>query len=97
MIENEEELAKRLTSPENLQQVEAQIKQDLQQQMSQRQPLNRKQRRALKKKAGKAGREQLSAITNTAEKLNYIDLIQKLQELNAKKEKENDTSINENN
>jgi len=53
--------------------------------------LNRAQRRALAKKAGK---KQLSpaateAIAETTRKINYIDLIQKLQDLNEKREKEN--------
>jgi len=49
---------------------------------------NRAERRALAKKLGKKGREQVDVIAETAEKLNYIDLIQKLRELNAKKEME---------
>jgi len=50
---------------------------------------NRAERRALAKKLGKKGRAQMDVITETTEKLNYIDLIQKLRELNAKKEREN--------
>ena len=52
-------------------------------------PRNRAERRALAKKMGKKGRAQMDLITETAEKLNYIDLIQRLRELNAKKEMEN--------
>lgn len=52
------------------------------------QPMNRKQRRALSKKLGKKGRSRAEMITDTAEKLNYIDLIQKLRLLNAQKDKE---------
>ena len=51
-------------------------------------PRNRAERRALAKKMGKKGRAQIDLITETAEKLNYIDLIQRLRELNAKKEME---------
>lgn len=60
-------------------------------------PLNRKQRRALKKKVGakkyaemiaESGNE-VAAISETATKLNYISLIQKLRKLNEEKEKEN--------
>lgn len=51
-------------------------------------PRNRAERRAIAKKLGKKGRAQMDLITETAEKLNYIDLIQKLRELNAKKEME---------
>lgn len=60
--------------------------------------LNRAQRRALMKKMGKAGRGQVSTISDTARKLNYIDLVQKLRELNKKKENENyETDSDENN
>ena len=59
--------------------------------------LNRAQRRKLAKKGGKKGRQQLSSVTDTAKKLNYIDLIQKLRELNEKKEKENYEDANEDN
>ena len=58
--------------------------------------LNRKQRRALaKKNKGKnkkfaSPQEQMEAINETAAKLNYIDLIQKLRDLNEKKVKENE-------
>jgi hypothetical protein len=58
-------------------------------------PMNRAQRRALKKKLGsKAYAEAVAnsgditaAVTETAAKLNYIDLIQKLRKLNEEKEK----------
>ena len=65
---------------------------------SQQPQLNRAQRRALKKKVGakkyaemiaESG-DEVAAISETAKKLNYIDLIQKLRKLNEKKEKEND-------
>lgn len=59
--------------------------------------LNRAQRRAFKKKYGHAPpvvnatlQEQQEVINDTARKLTYIDLIQKLRALNAKKEKENE-------
>ena len=70
-------------------------------------PMNRKQRRALKKKLGKKGaatigtddvNKQAEVITDAAAKLNYIDLIQKLRALNEKKEKEeNGEATNEDN
>ena len=50
--------------------------------------LNRAQRRALAKKAGKKGKQTAEAVSDTAKKLNYIDLIQRLRELNEKREKE---------
>ena len=51
-------------------------------------PQNRKERRALMKKMGKENYNELMAISETAAKLDYIDLIQKLRELNKKKENE---------
>ena len=57
--------------------------------------LNRAQRRALQKKYGKNAilqttpQEQIGAVNETAKKLAYIDLIQKLRKLNEEKAKEN--------
>ena len=59
-------------------------------------PMNRAQRRALKKKLGSKkyaemiaeSGDTVGAVSETAKKLNYIDLIQKLRALNEKKEKE---------
>lgn len=59
--------------------------------------LNRAQRRALAKKAGKKNLSNAELISETAQKLNYIDLIQKLRELNKKKETENNDTANEDN
>ena len=59
-------------------------------------PRNRAERRALAKKIGKKGRAQIDLITETAEKLNYIDLIQKLRILNKQKENENYEAIDSN-
>ena len=60
-------------------------------------PMSRAQRRALKKKVGTkkyaemvANGDVVEAITDTAKKLNYIDLIQKLRKLNEEKENEKD-------
>ena len=55
--------------------------------------LNRAQRRSLAKKAGKKGRSQLATISETAKKLNYIELIQKLRKLNEEKEKSNNEDL----
>jgi len=52
---------------------------------------NRAERRAFAKKLGKSGRSQLGTISETARKLNYIDLIQKLREKNKENENENTT------
>ena len=70
---------------------------------STRVPMNRAQRRALKKKVGAKKYAEMVAesgdvtgvISETAAKLNYIDLIQKLRKLNKEKE-ENGTIIDEN-
>lgn len=67
--------------------------------------LNRAQRRALKKKVGQQkyaemianSGDEIAMINETAEKLNYIDLIQKLRKLNAEKEKENGETVTEDN
>ena len=71
---------------------------------STRVPMNRAQRRALKKKVGAKKYAEMVAesgdvtgvISETAAKLNYIDLIQKLRKLNKEKE-ENGTVIDEDN
>jgi len=73
---------------------------------STRVPMNRAQRRALKKKVGakryaemiaENGNE-IEAISETARKLNYVDLIQKLRKLNKEKEQEEngETTIEDN-
>lgn len=51
-------------------------------------PRNRAERRALAKKLGKKGRTEFDVIAETSKKLNYIELIQKLRELNKEKENE---------
>lgn len=71
---------------------------------STRVPMNRAQRRAMKKKMGAKKYAELVAedsevaevVSETAKKLNYINLIQKLRELNEKKEKENGEITTEN-
>ena len=50
---------------------------------------NRAERRAFAKKLGKSGRAKMGTISETAKKLNYINLIEQLRELNEKKENEN--------
>jgi len=57
---------------------------------------NRAERRAFAKKLGKTGRAQFGTISETAKKLNYINLIQQLRELNEKKENENHEQATEN-
>jgi len=71
---------------------------------STRVPMNRAQRRALKKKIGaKKYAEMIAesgdvvgAVSETAKKLNYIDLIQKLRKLNEENEKNGTTTTEEN-
>lgn len=53
---------------------------------------NRKERRAIQKQLGKKNRNKIDAISEIARKLDYIDLIQKLRELNEKKENEDGNS-----
>ena len=55
-------------------------------------PRNRAERRAFAKKLGKKGRAEFDVIAETSKKLNYIELIQKLRELNKEKENEKDES-----
>lgn len=73
---------------------------------STRVPMNRAQRRALKKKVGAKKYAEMvaesgdvvGAVSETAKKLNYIDLIQKLRKLNEEKEIEkNGEATTENN
>ena len=71
---------------------------------STRVPMNRAQRRALKKKVGAKKYAEMvaesgdvtTAISQTAQKLNYIDLIQKLRKLNKEKEENGETIIEDN-
>ena len=66
---------------------------------STRVPMNRAQRRALKKKVGAKKYAEMvadsgdivSAVSETAQKLNYVDLIQKLRKLNEENEKNGKT------
>ena len=58
---------------------------------------NRAERRAFAKKLGKAGRAKMGTISETAKKLNYISLIEKLRELNKEKENENYETTTEDN
>ena len=63
-------------------------------------PMNRAERRALKKKVGEKKYAELmaqegnefAAVSDAATKLNYIDLIQKLRKLNEEKENEENGS-----
>ena len=63
------------------------VEEKVQQQQSQLH--NRAERRRFAKKLGKSGRAKMGTISETAKKLTYINLIQKLRELNEEKENEN--------
>ena len=74
--------------PINLEEIETTVAQQVNEK-TQYQPRNRAERRALAKKLGKRGRTSMGSISETAKKLNYINLIENLRELNEKKENEN--------
>ena len=79
--------------PKTLEEIQTEIEQELNESIK----LNRAQRRALKHKGGKSGQSSLEAINETARKLNYISLIEKLRELNKNKEKEENNDAIKNN
>ena len=81
--------------PETLEEIETTISTEIEDK-TKIEKLNRSQRRAIARKMGKRGRGQMDTISETAKKLNYIDLLQKLRKLNEEKEKENDGSTAEN-
>ena len=58
---------------------------------------NRAQRRAFAKKLGKSGRAKMGTISETAKKLTYVNLIEKLRKLNEEKENKNYETTTENN
>lgn len=58
---------------------------------------NRAERRKFAKKLGKSGRAKMGTISETAKKLTYINLIEKLRKLNEEKENENYETTTENN
>ena len=78
-----------LDSPETLEAVESMITSQINENSVPK--MNRAQRRALMHKMGKKGREQFGLIGETARKLNYIDLIQKIDALNKEKKNEQAT------
>jgi len=79
--------------PENIDEVTTTIASLIDEKSQVTQPRNRAERRALIKKIGKKNFEELSSITETAKKLDYIELIQKFRKLNEQKEKENNENI----
>lgn len=77
------------TSPERITEIETQIATEIENRASGHH-MNRAQRRAFERKLGRKGRQNRDIITETARKIDYIDLIQRLRELNKKKENEKD-------
>ena len=73
--------------PTNLEEVETTVAESLSK--ANYQPHNRAQRRAFAKKLGKSGRANMGTISETAKKLTYINLIEKIREMNKKEENEN--------
>ena len=87
---NEEIFATGLTTKhDNLESIEAETTTAIENKSRELQFHNRAQRRAFAKKLGKSGRAKMGTISETAKKLNYINLIEQLRELNEKKENEN--------
>lgn len=82
-----------IPTPETIDEVQKMISEDIETQSQLARPRNRAERRALAKKIGKKGREQFGTISETAKKLNYINLIQKLRDMNKENENE-DTNEN---
>ena len=83
---SENELLKQATAPEKIEEVENMIKDSVQKHAHI--PMNRKQRRALQRKNKKKKAQTENTIVDTAKKLDYIYLIEKLRELNKKREEE---------
>ena len=77
------------TEHDNLEAIEAETTAAIENKSQELQFHNRAQRRAFAKKLGKSGRAKMGTISETAKKLNYINLIEQLRELNEKKENEN--------
>ena len=95
MTKNEEMFVTGLTTDQDsIEEIVEETTSAIEKKSQQLQYHNRVERRAFVKKLGKKGREQFGTISETAKKLNYINLIQKIKEL--KEKNENEVS-NENN
>lgn len=77
------------TEHDSLESIEAETTAAIENKSQELQFHNRAQRRAFAKRLGKSGRAKIGTISETAKKLNYINLIENLRELNEKKENEN--------
>lgn len=89
MTENENFITDLTTNQDNIDAIVAETTSTIENKTDQLQFHNRAERRAFAKKLGKSGRANMGTISETAKKLNYINLIQQLRELNEKKENEN--------
>ena len=95
---NEEIFATGLTTEhDSLESIEAETTAAIENKSQELQFHNRAQRRAFAKRLGKSGRAKMGTISETAKKLNYIDLIEKLRKLNEEKENKTYEATTENN
>lgn len=98
MNNNEEIFATGLTTDQdNIEEIVEETTSAIENKAEQLQFHNRAQRRAFAKKLGKSGRAKMGTISETAKKLTYINLIEKLRKLNDEKENENYETTTENN
>jgi len=77
------------TDQDNIEEIVEETTSAIKSKVNQPQLHNRAERRRFAKKLGKSGRAKMGTISETAKKLTYINLIQKLRELNEEKENEN--------
>ena len=77
------------TDQDNIEEIIEETTSAIENKVNQPQFHNRAERRRFAKKLGKSGRAKMGTISETAKKLTYINLIQKLRELNEEKENEN--------
>ena len=77
------------TDQDNIEEIVEETTSTIESKVNQPQFHNRAERRKFAKKLGKSGRAKMGTISETAKKLTYINLIQKLRELNEEKENEN--------
>ena len=97
MNNNEEIFATGLTTDQdNIEEIVEETTSAIENKAEQLQFHNRAQRRAFAKKLGKSGRAKMGTISETAKKLTYINLIEKLRKLNDEKENENYETTTEN-
>lgn len=85
------------TDQDNIEEIVEETTSAIENKVNQPQFHNRAERRKFAKKLGKSGRAKMGTISETAKKLTYVNLIQKLRELNEEKENENyETTIEDN-